>query len=367
MADSRSWLWLLPTAVLCLLLYLLSPILMPFAAGALLAYLGNPLVDRLARHGVPRKWAVGVTFSTLLLSVGLVLVFLTPMLWRQLLYVEARLPTLLRWMNREAIPWVERHLHIDIDQRIDMHLVGEWLSGYWTTVGSEAGNVLSQVAQSGLNLLSLVGMLALVPVVTFYLLLDWEELIRRLRDLLPRHLEPTVVGLARECDEVLAAFVRGQLLVMLALGIIYALGLSAVGLKLALIIGMVAGLGSIVPYVGFAIGIVAATIAAIIQFGSFDAVLLVWMVFAIGQAIEGWVLQPYFVGDRIGLHPVAVIFSIMAGGQLFGFVGMLLALPFAAIIMVLLRHGHAFYQQSSLYQGATPPSLIVTEDEDAGR
>lgn len=365
MTTSRLWPWLLLAAAASLLLYLLAPILMPFAAGALLAYLGNPLVERLCRLGLSRNWAVGLTFSALVLAVVLVLVFLTPMLWKQLLYVEAKLPMLLRWVNREAIPWVERHLHVDIDQRIDMHLVGEWLSGYWMQAGTAAGNVLGQVAQSGVTLLSLLGMLALVPVVTFYLLLDWDVLLRRIRDLLPRDVEPAVVRLARECDDVLAAFLRGQFLVMLALGVIYAAGLGLVGLKLALIIGLVAGLGSIIPYFGFAIGIVAATVAAVIQFGSFNAVLLVWVVFAVGQAIEGWILQPYLVGDRIGLHPVAVIFAIMAGGQLFGFVGMLLALPVAAVIMVLLRHGHTRYQQSRLYQG--PRALAVVEEEDGGR
>lgn len=350
MSDHRAWLWLLPAAAACLLLYLLTPILMPFAAGALLAYLGNPIVNRLMRRGLSRNWAVGLTFSTLLLTVVVGLAFLTPMLWKQLLYIEAKLPTLLRWFNREATPWLEGHLHIDIP-RLDMQLIGEWLSGYWGEAGQVAGNVLTRVAASGLNLLGVLGAVALVPVVTFYLLLDWDHLLRRVRDLLPRDIEPTVSRLAGECDEVLAAFLRGQLLVMISLALVYAVGLEIVGLKLALIIGMVAGLGSIIPYFGFAIGVVSATIAAIIQFGNFHDVVMVWVVFAVGQGIEGWVLQPYFVGNRIGLHPVAVIFSIMAGGQLFGFVGMLLALPVAAVILVLLRHGHALYQQSRLYQG----------------
>ncbi|MDF3031268.1 MAG: family transporter [Moraxellaceae bacterium] len=365
MTDNRPWLWLLMAATFCVLLYLLSPILMPFAAGALLAYLGNPLVERLMRLGLSRNWSVSLTFFTLLSVVVVVLIILTPILWKQLLYIEAKLPTLLRWINREAAPWLERHLHISIDRRIDMNLVGDWLSGYWTEAGAVAGNVLSQVAASSLSILSLLGTLALVPVVTFYLLLDWDVLLRRIRDLLPRHVEPTVSRLARECDDVLAAFLRGQLLVMVSLGVVYAVGLEIVGLKLALIIGLAAGLGSIIPYFGFAIGIVAATIAAIVQFGNFNAVLLVWGVFAVGQAIEGWVLQPYLVGDRIGLHPVAVIFAIMAGGQLFGFVGMLLALPVAAVVMVLLRHGHALYQQSTLYQGMPPALIKEVEDADA--
>ncbi|MDI1300407.1 MAG: AI-2E family transporter [bacterium] len=364
MIDSRPWMLLLFAVVFAVLFYLLSPILMPFAAGALLAYLGNPLVHRLERLGLPRNWAVGLTFFTLLTGVAVALAFLIPMLWKQFLYVEAKLPTLLRWFNRDATPWLEGHLHVEIN-RIDMDLVTEWLSGYWSDAGAVAGNVLTRVAASSLSILSVLGMVGLVPVVTFYLLLDWDDLLQRIRDLLPRHVEPRVSQLAAECDEVLAAFLRGQLMVMVALGVIYFLGLQIVGLRLALIIGMAAGLGSIIPYFGFAIGIVAATVAAVIQFGSFQDVLKVWAVFGIGQAIEGWILQPYLVGDRIGLHPVAVIFAIMAGGQLFGFVGMLLALPVAAIIMVLLRHGHTLYQQSRLYQGEVEASRIITEDHDA--
>lgn len=367
-ADLRPWLWVLLAACTALLVWLLSPILMPFAAGAFLAYLGNPLVQRLTRLGMARKWAASLAFFTLLTVLTVALVLLIPMLWKQFLYVEAKLPALLRWTNREVVPWLEGHLRMDIN-RIDMDLVTEWLSGYWVSeeAGVVVGNVLTQVTASSLNVLAVLGMVGLVPVVTFYLLLDWDELLERIRDLVPRHIEPKFSELARECDEVLAAFLRGQLLVMVALGVVYAVGLGLVGLKLALIIGMVAGLASIIPYFGFAVGMVAATIAAVVQFGNFHDVLLVWTVFAVGQAIEGWILQPWLVGDRIGLHPVAVIFAIMAGGQLFGFVGMLIALPVAAIIMVLLRHAHARYQRSQLYQGLLPSAPDVTGEDDDGR
>lgn len=359
MADIRLWLSLLGLLVLGWLLYLLSPILMPFAAGALLAYLGNPLVSRLMQLGLKRTWAVGLSFFSLLTAMTVSLVLVLPLLWQQIVYLESRLPRVLRWFNREGIPWIEKHVPVQID-RLDMDLIGEWLSSYWVEAGSAAGNVLTQVAKSSMDILALAGMLALIPVVTFYLLLDWDDLLARIRNLIPRNIEPRVSQLARECDDVLAAFLRGQLMVMVALGIVYAVGLQLVGLKLALMIGLLAGLGSIIPYFGFTIGIVSATAAALIQFGNINAVMMIWGVFAVGQAIEGWVLQPYLVGDRIGLHPVAVIFAIMAGGQLFGFVGMLLALPAAAVIMVLLRHAHERYQQSRLYQ-ATP----TVEDDDA--
>ena len=359
MADIRLWLSLLGMLVLGWLLYLLSPILMPFAAGALLAYLGNPLVSRLMRLGLKRTWAVGLSFFSLLTAMTVSLVLVLPLLWQQIVYLESRLPRLLRWFNREGIPWIEKHVPVQID-RLDMDLIGEWLSSYWVEAGSAAGNVLTQVAKSSIDILALAAMLALIPVVTFYMLLDWDDLLVRIRNLIPRNLEPRVSQLARECDEVLAAFLRGQLMVMVALGVVYAVGLQMIGLKLALMIGLLAGLGSIIPYFGFTIGIVSATAAALIQFGNINAVMMVWGVFAVGQAIEGWVLQPYLVGDRIGLHPVAVIFAIMAGGQLFGFVGMLLALPAAAVIMVLLRHGHEHYQQSRLYQ-----AMPTVEDDDA--
>lgn len=352
MSDIRPWLMALGLLVLGWLLYLLAPILMPFAAGALLAYLGNPLVSRLMALGLKRTWAVSLSFFSLLLSVTVALVLVLPLLWQQVVYLESRLPRVLRWFNREGIPWIEKHLHVQID-RLDMDLIGQWLSSYWVEAGSAAGNVLTQVAKSSMDILALGGMLALIPVVTFYLLLDWDDLLERIRNLIPRNLEPRISLMARECDEVLAAFLRGQLMVMVALGVVYAVGLQIVGLKLALMIGLLAGLGSIIPYFGFAVGIVSATAAALVQFGTFESVLMVWLVFAIGQAIEGWVLQPFLVGDKIGLHPVAVIFAIMAGGQLFGFVGMLLALPAAAVIMVLLRHAHERYQKSRLYQAGT--------------
>ena len=170
-----------------------------------------------------------------------------------------------------------------------------------------------------------------------------------LRDLLPRSIEPTVVDLAAQCDEILGAFIRGQLLVMLALGIVYSTGLKLIGLDLAFILGVIAGLASIVPYMGFIVGIAAASIAAWFQFHELAMLLAVGGVFAVGQLLEGMVLTPLLVGDRIGLHPVAVIFAIMAGGQLAGFSGILLALPVAAVIMVLLRYAHSNYKDSELY------------------
>lgn len=351
MTETRRLLWIAGILLVGWLVYLLSPILLPFLAGALLAYLGNPLVTRLMRLGMKRPMAVSLVFGLIALVTILTLVLVLPVLWHQVLYLEDKLPMLLKWVQRNAIPWIERHFRVDVP-RLNMDLVMSWVSS--SIVGEEgatAKEVLSHVARSGLSLMALAGSLALVPVVTFYLMLDWEVLLARLREMIPRIYEPKVVTIVQECDDVLAAFLRGQLLVMIALGLIYAIGLSVVGLKTGLVIGLVAGLGSIIPYFGFTIGIVAATLAAFFQFQDWFHIGLVWAVFGVGQVLEGWLLTPYLVGDRIGLHPVAVIFAILAGGQLFGFFGMLVALPGAAIVMVFLRHARRRYLASSLYGG----------------
>jgi predicted PurR-regulated permease PerM len=355
MKDRNRWLIVVALATLAGLLYALQPILLPFVVGALFAYLGNPLVHRLMRAGFSRVMAVSATFATLSLAGAATLVLVLPRLWEQLVYLESRIPSVLRWMNREGIPWLENKLRVNID-RIDMDLISEWLTAFWRGADATTTDMLTQIAQSGLHVVATLGLIALIPVVTFYLLLDWDELLLKLRSLLPRKLEPQLVALAEECDSVLAAFLRGQLLVMMALGLIYGIGLQMVGIKLAMVIGLVAGLASIIPYFGFTLGIVIASLVALFQFGLFiKPLLLVWAVFGIGQLIESWILQPWLVGDRIGLPPVGVIFAIMAGGQLFGFFGMLLALPVAAILVVLLRHAQRRYLNSQWYHGGEPP------------
>lgn len=213
--------------------------------------------------------------------------------------------------------------------------------------------VFSSVTKSGLSVIAWLGNLVLIPVVTFYLLRDWDILMARIHELLPRDSEPVITKLAKQSDETLAAFLRGQFLVMLALGIVYSTGLWFIDLKLALLIGMLAGLVSFVPYLGFIVGIVAASVAMLLQTQDVFQLLPVVIVFAIGQALEGMLLTPLLVGDKIGLHPVAVIFAVLAGGQLFGFVGILLALPVAAVIAVLLRHMHGQYKASALFDSGS--------------
>lgn len=346
--DSQKWLLLAVTLTVGFLLYLLAPVLTPFLVAALLAYLGDPLVDRMEAKGLPRTAAVVVMFALLLsLMAGLVLL-LVPALQQQLVALAKALPVYVGWVQANLAPWLSQTFGIDAIM-FDLSTLTSTLQEHWSQMGGAAGGIMSWLSSSSMALVAALANLVLIPVVTFYLLRDWDHLVVRLRGLLPRKWETTAVQLAKDSDTVLGSFLRGQLLVMLVLGAVYSLGLWWVGLELALIIGVVAGLVSFVPYLGFIIGILLAGVAAMMQFHEAYYLLLVAAVFGVGQALEGMLLTPMLVGDKIGLHPVAVIFAVMAGGQLFGFVGVMLALPAAAVIMVLLRYLHQQYQQSELY------------------
>jgi len=355
--DMRRWIWLGAALLMAVLLYSLHNILTPFLIGILLAYLADPLVDRLERLGLSRTWGVVVVFSLFTLILMALLLVLVPMLAKQLVRLYELAPQMLDWLQHVALPWVQHRLGLaDGFWKFDKikAAIGEHM-GQTTDI---VGIVLSQATASSLALIAWLANLVLIPVVGFYLLRDWDLMMAKLRSLLPRHREPQIVELAGECHEVLGAFVRGQLMVMLALGVIYSAGLMLVGLELGLLIGMLAGLAAIVPYMGFIIGIGAALVAGLFQFGGdLYPMLGIVAVFMVGQALEGMVLTPLLVGDRIGLHPVAVIFAILAGGELFGFTGVLLALPVAAVVMVLLRHAHDLYKESDMYGADVDPEL----------
>lgn len=357
MTDMRRWIWLGAALVIAVLLYFLHNILSPFLVGILLAYLADPLVDRLERLGLSRTWGVVVVFSLFTLIFLALLLVLVPMLAKQLVRLYELAPQMLDWLQHVALPWVQSRLGL-ADGFWKFDKIKSAITEHMGQTTDIVGVLLSQATASSLALIGWLANLVLIPVVGFYLLRDWDLMMAKLRSLLPRQREPQVVGLAGECHEVLGAFVRGQLLVMLALGVIYSSGLMLVGLELGLLIGMLAGLAAIVPYMGFIIGIGAALIAGLFQFGGdLYPMLGIVAVFLIGQALEGMVLTPLLVGDRIGLHPVAVIFAILAGGELFGFTGVLLALPVAAVIMVLLRHVHDLYKESDMYAGEIDPDL----------
>ncbi|WJW76065.1 AI-2E family transporter [Thiohalobacter sp. IOR34] len=348
MTTSQQWLWLAGLLLAGWLVYLLAPVLAPFLTAALFAYLGDPVADRLERY-MPRALAVSLVFISMLLVVLGLLLFLIPALENQVTTFVHRLPDYIDWLQQRLLPGLGAWLGLEPDQLLDTVRLKQALAAYWTQAGGLAATLMRAVSTSGMALAGWLANLVLIPVVSFYLLRDWDRMLEHIRAMLPRHLEPQLVRLAREVDEVLGAFLRGQFMVMLALGCVYATGLWLVGLDLALFFGMLAGMVSFVPYLGFIIGILAAGGAALVQFHEFAPVLGVLAVFGVGQLLESFLLTPWLVGDRIGLHPVAVIFAVLAGGQLFGFVGVLLGLPVAAAIMVLLRHLHRHYLASDLY------------------
>jgi predicted PurR-regulated permease PerM len=362
---ARRSFWLAMVVAGFVALWLLGPILTPFVLSALLAWMGDPLVARLERAGRSRTVAVCLVFLLMVLVVVLALLVIVPLLEDQIVKLIAWLPQLAVWIQTSAVPWLEQRTGLKLASYIDPTYLLGLLTGHWQTAGGVAATVLGGLSKSGLAVLGFLAGIGLIPVVTFYFLRDWRPMLAQIQELLPRPLEPTVVRLARESNDVLGGFLRGQLSVMLSLGTIYALGLWAVGLDLGLLIGFVAGLVSFVPYLGAIVGVSAAIIATLVQHGDLLHLALVLGVFAIGQTAEGFVLVPWLVGDKIGMHPVAVIFAIMAGGQLFGFLGVLLALPVAAVAMVLLRYAHERYTHSRLYVAdEEEPSPIILSSHD---
>jgi len=373
MEGSRHWFALALVLVFGWLLYRLAPVITPFAVSAGLAYLGDPLVDRLEKAKF-FKWPFNRTVSVLIVFLlmtavfSLILLILIPLLADQVRHMVRRVPEITEWLLSTALPWLQARLGLE-GMSFETGSLVETVKDYGREAGAALLGVLGTVSRGGQAAMTWIMNLVLIPVVTFYLLRDWDRLVEGIRLLLPRSVEPAVSRVAGEIDEVLGAFIRGQLLVMMALGTIYALGLWAIGLDLAFIIGIGAGILSIVPYLGTLLGVIAAVLAALFQFQDVLHVVLVLAVFGVGQSLEGMVLTPLLVGDRIGLHPVAVIFAVLAGGQLFGFLGVLLALPVAAALNVLVRHLHEHYRESAIYtrapaaKKAFPPDVPPGEGE----
>jgi predicted PurR-regulated permease PerM len=352
--NNTQKLLLAALAGLLVLLYFLGNVLAPFAISAALAYLGDPLVDRLERYRMSRTFAVFVVFSVLFLAGLLILVTLAPALYSQVAALVRNIPDWLHWLQETGLPSIGIVLPEGV--RLDAQGFKQMLADNWSEAGGVAKELLKSLSHSGVALLEFGIGLAIVPIATFYLLRDWDALVEWIDGTLPPRHRDVVRALARETDEVLGSFLRGQLLVMAVMGGYYSIALSLTGLKFALLIGLGAGLVSFVPYLGFSTGVLVAGIAMLVQTHSLVPVIWVGLVFAAGHVLEAWVLVPWLVGRHIGLHPVAVIFALMAGGKLFGFVGVLVALPAAAVLAVLLRHAHARFLESDLHKepGAPP-------------
>jgi len=349
LADPRLWGWLAIALAAGGLLYALSPILAPFLAGAILAYVLNPLVGRLTGRYLPRIMAVVlVLLFALALVVALALV-IVPLFIKELRMLAERLPGFINWLNQSAAPWLAEHLGIAV--QFDLDTLKQMAGGAFEAQQGLLSKLLGSAHIGGLVLLGILVNLLLIPVVLFFLLRDWNEIIARVDGFIPRHLHARARGIFGEIDAVLAEFLRGQLLVMLAMSVYYVAALWLTSLEFALPIGLITGLLVFVPFVGSATGFVLATIAAFLQFGDLADVAWVWLAIGLGQALEGMAVTPLLVGERIGLHPVAVIFALLAFGQIFGFFGVLLALPASAALLVALRHLKAAYLAGSLYGG----------------
>lgn len=354
--------WLLLVSVIGAVFYWFGSALTPFIVAGLFAYLFNPLVEKLERRRIGRSLGVSLLFLVLtLVLVGIVLV-LVPYMQKQVTRFIDQLPNWIAWARNVAAPWLEQRFGFSFEM-FDSEGVVTLLQNHWREAGGLAGTLVAKVSKSGFAVVAWMLNLVIVPVAAFYLLRDWNLLVERIHALLPRHIEPVVVRLVRESDETLGAFLRGQLSVMIILGTLYGIGLWSVGISVGPLIGMIAGVISFVPYLGAIVGVGMGVIAAVAQYQDVYHVVLVLIVFVVGQLLEGYVLVPKLVGDKIGLHPVAVMFAILAGGELFGFVGVLLALPIAAVVMVLLRYAYERYTESEMYQETEAESLIVGIDD----
>ncbi len=346
---ARQYLWIVGAAVVLILaLHWLGSVLTPFLFGAILAYLGTPVVDRAEARGVPRTWStllVIVFIGVLLAALFLVLI---PLVQSEVSSATRRVPDLFNQFTDRVAPFLQDQFGITL--ALDF----ESIRGFITENAQEARDLsmklLSGVKTGGRIVVTVLINLALIPVVMFYLLRDWKMIMARLDDLLPRRWQAKVRTVAGEVDGVLAEFLHGQLLVMVALAAYYAIGLTVAGLQHALAIGLLTGILVFIPYVGFGLGFLLGIVAAILEWHGFPGFLAVLAVYGIGQLLESYVLVPFLVGDRIGLHPLAVIFALLAFGDLFGFAGVLMALPVSATLLVGLRHLRRAYVTSPVYQ-----------------
>ena len=347
----RTAFWIVLLVAFGLALFVLRDVLLPFVAGMAVAYLLDPVVDRVERA------KLGRTVSTLLvlllffvLTIGVVLL-IVPLLQAQVSRLVDQLPLYL-----EAVRGLVEPLVRDIASSVRQEAALDKLPAVAGDILAWVGRVLGRLISGGAWIANVLSIVVITPIVSFYLLRDWDKIVAAVDDWLPRAQAETIRGQMREIDRTLSAFIRGQGAVCLALGVFYAVGLSIAGLDFGLIIGLFAGLISFVPFVGSFVGAILSVGLALVQFDAWHPVAIIAAIFAAGQLIEGNFLTPNLVGEAVGLHPVWVIFALMAGGALFGFLGILLAVPAAAVIGVLMRFGLARYLASPLHLQGIPPA-----------
>jgi len=340
--------WYLVAAVVAgVLLYLVAPILSPFLFAAILAYICLPLVDQLAKR-VPRWLAASIVLVLLLLGLSLLVLIVAPMVETQFAAFLQNVPDYLDWVRERFLPWLSSRTGVDL--HLDFEHAKQALADSLRADNDVLKALLPKLTTGGAAVIGFFTAVLLVPVMLFYFLRDWHEFMRRIEDLIPRRSHHWAVNFAGEINGVLGEFLRGQIAVILIMCVYFVAGLWMVGLEYSLPIGILSGLLVFVPYLGALVGLLLATLAGINQFDSLLGLVALWVVFGIGQLLEGFVVTPSLVGDRIGLHPVAVIFALLVFGHLFGFFGVLLALPASAALLVGLRHLRTQYLASELYK-----------------
>lgn len=354
--QKRFGAWALIAALLVSALWLLAPVLAPFVVASVLAYALTPLVDWLDHVGrgrIPRLLAVivvEVLFILVLLGVALLIV---PILAKEVPLMREQLPVLLDSANTSLKPWLAQWgIHISLDIASIKSFVMTYLNANFEDA---LGSVMTSVKLGGSVAFAIIGNAILIPVALFYLLMEWDHFVSQVRALIPPRMRANTDSFLAESDAVLGQYLRGQLLVMVVLAVYYSIALALFGLDLALPIGIFTGLAIFVPYLGFGLGLVLATLAGLLEFASAPgvgyALVMVAVVYGLGQLVESLFLTPRLVGERIGLHPLAVIFALLAFGQLFGFVGVLIALPASAVLLVGMRRLKVSYVASKLYRG----------------
>jgi predicted PurR-regulated permease PerM len=355
MRNDLRYNWLVAIALSGWLLYLLAPILTPFVASGLLAYIADPLADRFQRLKIPRAIAVILVFLLTFICIGLLVLLVLPLIQTQIAALFRALPGIIAQAEQVWLPRLSEILEIDAGEGVGL---GAFIARYSDMAGNWSAAILTSLSRSGGALAAAVISLFLIPIITFYMLRDWDQILLKIGSLIPSRQRETVLQLARETDDILGAFLRGQIMVMIALACMYSVGLTLVGLEFAIAIGVVAGLVSFVPYLGLVFGAVLASLTVIGDPEPAWRLGGIVVTFWLAQLVEGSFLTPKLVGDRIGLHPVIVIFSIAAGGQLFGFFGVLLALPAAAVLSVLVRFAYRNYLAEH------PEAIIEAEPEE---
>ena len=362
-ATTRQYrFWLIALALFLLALYLLSSILVPFVAAMAVAYFLDPACDRLERTGLSRTLATTVVTVVFALCLATALLILVPLLVEQLGQLIERIPSYVDSLRKALQPVVS-----EVARRLPAEETGgasDFLSSQIGSIVSWLGTAVAGVVTGGLVLVNILSVMFVTPVVAFYLLRDWDQMVARIDSCLPRQHAATIREQAALIDKTLAGWVRGQSTVCLLLGAFYAIGLSVIGLDFGLAVGLIAGLLSFIPYVGTISGFVTGLAIAFAQYSDWGPIAAVLAVFVVGQVIEGNFLTPKLVGDRVGLHPVWVMFALFAGGALFGFVGVLLALPVAAVIGVLVRFALSRYLDSAYYsrgEAQDEPSAVPVE------